>query len=109
MQVTHILYIYIYSQLAESGPPLGTVLGNMGLNTVKFCKEFNDITKDLPNYFLLRVEIKIFENRTFIFNLKSPPLGSLINLVRFERTIKINGRKTIQQCILLNDVIKLAC
>ena len=38
--------IYLRAQMAESGPPLGTVLGNLGVNTVKFCKEFNDFTKD---------------------------------------------------------------
>lgn len=108
LPVKHNIYIYIASQQAESGPPLGTVLGNLGLNTVKFCKDFNDMTKDLPTYFLLRVQILINENRTFTFNLFTPPLSSIIALLKFEREVRINGRKVLQNCINLSDVIKLS-
>ncbi len=46
---------YLMSQKAEAVPPLGTILGNIGVNTIKFCDEFNLVTKDLPNYFSLNV------------------------------------------------------
>lgn len=44
------LIIYIYAQTAESGPPLGTILGNLGINTVKFCKDLMSIQK---NYLII--------------------------------------------------------
>jgi len=31
--------------MADAVPPLGTVLGNLGINAVKFCKDFNDLLK----------------------------------------------------------------
>jgi len=49
-----ILNIYIRSNSAEAVPPLGTTLGNIGVNALKFCKEFNEFTKDLPNYFFIK-------------------------------------------------------
>jgi len=66
---TYKLTLYIRSNSAESGPPLGTTLGNIGVNTLKFCKEFNEFTQDLPNYFLLKVVITISENKSFIFKI----------------------------------------
>lgn len=109
IEYKHKIFIYISSQQAESGPPLGTVLGNLGLNTVKFCKDFNDLTKELPTYFNLRVLILINENRSFSFKVSSPPLASLINLLKYDREFIIKGRKSLQFCVNLTDIIKLSC
>ena len=104
-----ILTIYIRAGQAESGPPLGTVLGNIGVQTVKFCKEFNDFTKELPLYFLLKVKIIINENKSFSFTIKEPPLGNIISLLKKEEKIKKkDGTEEIFFFILLEDLVKLA-
>lgn len=104
-----ILVIYIRAGLAESGPPLGTVLGNIGVQTVKFCKEFNDFTKDLPSYFLLKVRIVIGENKNYTFTVAAPPLGFIISLLKKEEKIKKkDGSEEIFLFILLEDLVKLA-
>src|SRR5215216_2923487 len=100
-----ILTIYIRAGQAESGPPLGTVLGNIGVQTVKFCKEFNDFTKELPLYFLLKVKIIINENKSFSFTIKEPPLGNIISLLKKE---KKKGYEKNFFFILLEDLVKLA-
>src|ERR1700744_4699870 len=82
------LSLYIRAGQAESGPPLGTILGNMGVQTVKFCKEFNDFTKELPIYFLLKVKITIAENKTFTFSIEQPSIGFIISLLKQEEKIK---------------------
>ena len=94
--------------MAESGPPLGTILGNLGINTVKFCKEFNDFTKELPTYFLLKVKIKILEDKSFNFNVALPSTGSIIGLLKFERTVEHSGKQTIQHCISLKSIVQIA-
>jgi large subunit ribosomal protein L11 len=104
-----ILTIYIRAGQAESGPPLGTVLGNIGVQTVKFCKEFNDFTKDLPSYFLLKVKIIVNENKNFTFSVKEPSLGFIISLLKKEEKIKkMDGSEYSFYFILLEDLIKLA-
>jgi len=104
-----ILVIYVRAGLAESGPPLGTVLGNIGVQTVKFCKDFNDFTKDLPSYFLLKVKIVISENKNYTFAIKGPSLGSIISLLKKEERIKKkDGTEDIFFFIFFEDVIKLA-
>lgn len=74
LEVKTIVFLFIRSQSAESGPPLGTVLGNIGVNAIKFCKEFNDYTKDLPTYFILKVKISVLEDRTYNFSVGLPIL-----------------------------------
>lgn len=65
--VKHVKKIYLRAQSADPAPPLGTVLGNLGVNTNTFCTAFNLFTKQLPAYFSLKVTIYIFENRTTLF------------------------------------------
>jgi ribosomal protein L11 len=100
------------SQKAEPVPPLGTILGNIGVNTIKFCEEFNNFTKNLSQYFLLKVVIIIFENKTFKFNISKSPITHLINLLKFEKKIKIKIKNLLQEkiinCITLKNVIQLA-
>ena len=38
MKIKNIINIYIRAGNAESGPPLGTVLGNLGINSLNFVK-----------------------------------------------------------------------
>lgn len=73
--IKHIKKIYILSQKADPAPPLGTVLGNLGVNTSNSCTQFNAYTKNLPTYFKLSVLINIFENRNFEFFISPPALG----------------------------------
>lgn len=103
------LTIYIRSNSAESGPPLGTTLGNIGVNTIKFCKEFNEYTKDLPNYFLLRVGIAIEENKSFTFTTELPSIGFLISLLKKEEVLKNkDGIVTSSSYIYLEELLQLA-
>jgi len=103
------LTIYIRANSAESGPPLGTTLGNIGVNTIKFCKEFNEFTKDLPNYFMLRVSIVIAENKSFTFTVDLPSVGFLISLLKKEETLKNkDGIITTTNYIYLEDLLKLS-
>ena len=102
------LELYIRANSAESGPPLGTTLGNIGVNTIKFCKEFNDYTQDLPNYFLLKVNITVLENRTFTFIISLPPVGFLIYLLKKEEVlIDPSGTPYSIYYVVLEDFLQL--
>src|SRR5271154_4311497 len=104
--------IYIVSQGADSAPPLGTVLGNLGVNTVTFCTNFNIFTKTIPPYFLLQVKISIFDNRSTSFDIDLPSTGYILNLLKFEKSIKVKVfdrfNEQIILCVLLNELVALA-
>src|ERR1700722_14044120 len=108
MTVLHTVTIFLRAQMAESGPPLGTILGNLGINTIKFCKEFNDFTSDLPSYFLLKVKILILEDKSINFTVKLPSIGNLIGLLKFDRKVEQSGKEIIESCILMKHVVQLA-
>lgn len=108
----YIKKIYITSQGADPAPPLGTILGNLGVNTVNFCTNFNLFTKSIPNYFSLKVTIYIFDNRSTSFIIDLPSTGYILNLLKFEKIVKVRAfdrihDKTIS-CVLLQEVVALA-
>ena len=103
------LVIYIRANSAKSGPPLGTTLGNIGVNTMKFCKEFNEFTKDLPNYFLLKVTILVTENKSFTFSVELPSVGFIISLLKKDESFKDkNGTTQYLSYITIEDFVKIA-
>jgi len=98
--------LFIRSQSAEIGPPLGTVLGNLGVNASKFAKDFNDFTKELPSYFLLKVQINILEDRSYNFSVFLPTSSYILTFVKFLKQISILKKQVYY--ITLKDVIQLA-
>ncbi|MGQ9842989.1 MAG: 50S ribosomal protein L11, partial [Spirochaetota bacterium] len=62
---------------ANPAPPVGPALGQHGLNIMEFCKAFNERTKDQQGT-ILPVIITVYEDRTYIFIIKTPPAAVLI-------------------------------
>lgn len=112
LDILHIKKCFLISKSAEPVPPLGTILGNLGVNTIKFCDEFNIFTKNLPNYFLVKVIIYILDNRSFKFEVLFPSTTFILNILKFEKTLKVKFfdrlHDKVVTCILLKDLIQLA-
>ena len=104
-----VVDLFIYSNSADTSSILGIVLGNFGLNMNSFCTEFNNFTRELPSYFLLKVRIIVFDNRTFAFSISLANLGYFFKLLSFERDNYSFQRgvlvKSVLSCIILNDFI----
>lgn len=62
---------------ATPAPPVGPALGQHGVNIAGFCKEYNARTTDQIGT-IIPVEISIFEDRSYVFILKTPPASVLI-------------------------------
>ena len=76
-KIKTIIKLQIPAGKATPAPPIGPALGQHGLNISEFCKKFNDQTKDKIGY-TLPVEIKVFEDRTFTFKVKTPLTSELL-------------------------------
>src|SRR5258705_5962834 len=65
---------------ATPAPPVGPALGQHGLPIMEFVKAFNDRTADQKGN-ILPVVITVFEDRTFTFITKKPPVAEMIKKV----------------------------
>ncbi len=63
--------------VATAAPPVGTALGPHGLPIMEFVKAFNERTKDKQGT-VLPVVITVYEDRTFSFITKEPPVAEMI-------------------------------
>jgi len=62
---------------ANPAPPVGPALGQHGVNIMEFCKTFNARTQDKQGLIIPAV-ITIYSDRTFTFELKTPPAAVLL-------------------------------
>ncbi|MFA5839124.1 MAG: 50S ribosomal protein L11 [Candidatus Margulisiibacteriota bacterium] len=69
--------LQIKAGAANPAPPIGPALGQHGLNIMDFCKQYNAATKDKGDM-VIPVEISIYKDRTFSFELKTPPAAVLL-------------------------------
>ena len=63
---------------ANPSPPIGPALGQRGLNIMEFCKAFNAKTQGVEPGLVLPVVITAFADKSFTFEIKSPPATVLI-------------------------------
>ena len=76
-KIKTIIKLQLPAGSANPAPPVGTTLGPQGINIQEFCKQFNEATKDMKGD-IVPAEIKIFEDRSFSFILKTPPASALL-------------------------------
>jgi large subunit ribosomal protein L11 len=76
-KIKAILKLQIEAGKANPAPPVGSVLGQHGVNIMAFCKEYNDRTSRQEGS-IVPVEITVYEDRSFTFITKMPPVAGLI-------------------------------
>ena len=63
---------------ANPAPPVGPALGQHGVNIMDFCKQFNERTKAMEQGMIIPAVITVFDDRSFTFITKMPPISSLL-------------------------------
>ena len=75
--ITAVVKLQLPAGKATPGPPVGSTLGPHGINIPGFTKEFNAKTADQAGL-IIPVVITIYQDRSFTFILKTPPVPVLI-------------------------------
>jgi len=75
-KVTANLKMKIPAGKASAAPPVGSTLGQYGVNMMDFINPFNEQTKELKG--TVTAHISIFEDRTMAFRVVSQPTDDLI-------------------------------
>ena len=92
-KVTGYLKLQVPAGAANPSPPIGPALGQRGLNIMEFCKAFNAQTQKLEKGSPIPVVITIFADRSFTFELKTPPMSYFIKkAAKIESGAKAPGR-----------------
>ena len=76
-KVKTVIKLNVPAGEATAAPPVGPALGQHGLPIMDFVKAFNERTSDQKGS-ILPVVITVFENRTFSFITKQPPVVEMI-------------------------------
>ena len=76
-KVKAVVKLQLEAGKATPGPPVGSSIGPHGINIAGFTKEFNEKTASQAG-FIIPVVITIYEDRSFTFELKTPPAAVLI-------------------------------
>lgn len=101
---------------ANPAPPIGPALGQRGVNIMEFCKSFNAKTKDMEQGTPIPVKITVYSDRSFTFEMRTPPATYLIKkAVGLKPTgkpgsgSKTPGRDTVGSITMkqLHDIAKL--
>jgi large subunit ribosomal protein L11 len=76
-KVLAMVKLQIRAGQATPAPPVGTALGQHGVNIMEFCKAYNEATQHQMGQ-VIPVELTIYEDRTFTFITKQPPAAELL-------------------------------
>jgi large subunit ribosomal protein L11 len=76
-KVLAVVKIQLEAGSATPAPPVGTALGPHGVQTMEFCKQYNQATESMRGQ-VIPVDITIYEDRSFSFVLKTSPTPVLL-------------------------------
>lgn len=76
-KIKAVIKLQIPAGQATPAPPVGPALAQQGVNIAEFCQKFNDKTKAQIGS-KLPVEITVFEDRSYVFNAKTPLVTELL-------------------------------
>ena len=76
-KLSAIVKLQIKAGAATPAPPVGPALGQHGVNIMEFCKAYNAATESQRGD-IVPVEISVYEDRSFTFELKTPPAARLL-------------------------------
>lgn len=76
-RVRAVLTLQLEAGKASPAPPVGPALGQHGVGIMEFVKSYNERTASNAGE-LIPAQITIFEDRSFTFELRTPPASDLI-------------------------------
>jgi len=92
-KVTGFLKLQVPAGAANPSPPIGPALGQRGLNIMEFCKAFNAQTQKMEKNMPIPVVITTYQDRSFTFELKTPPVSYFLKkAAKIESASKNPGR-----------------
>lgn len=106
-KIKAVVKIQIPAGKATAGPPIGSSLGPHGINIGQFVKDFNAQTASQDGL-IIPVIMTIYEDRSFEFVLKTPPVAVLIKKeLKLEKGSGVPNKNKVGK-ITMEQVKKIA-
>ena len=94
-KIKTVIKLNLQAGAATPAPPVGPALGQHGLPIMDFVRAYNEKTADKKGQVIPAV-ITVYEDRTFSFITKLPPVAELIKKeLKLEHGAKAAGRETV--------------
>ena len=91
-KVTGQVKLQISAGKANPAPPIGPALGQLGVNIMEFCKQFNAKTQaQMKDNLIIPVILTVYADRSFTFKLRTPPASVLLKKAAGLHTDKKKG------------------
>ncbi|MGI9462136.1 MAG: 50S ribosomal protein L11 [Alphaproteobacteria bacterium] len=102
-------YVKLEAGAGQANPSnVGQALGPRGINIMGFCKDFNAQTQKLESGAPIPVIITIYEDRSFTFITKKPPVSFYLKkAAKIKKGTGLAGRESAGK-IAINDIKKIA-
>ena len=95
-KIVGLIKLQVPAGKANPSPPIGPALGQRGLNIMEFCKAFNAQTQKLEKGSPIPVVITIYQDRSFTFEMKTPPVSYFLKkAAKLESGSKTPGRDIV--------------
>ncbi|MFC2014409.1 50S ribosomal protein L11 [Chloroflexota bacterium] len=94
-KIKAVIKLQIEAGKANPAPPVGSALGQYGVNIMGFCKEYNDRTTAQAGS-VIPAEITVYDDRSFTFITKMSPTADLLKkALEIEKGTGTTGREVI--------------
>lgn len=106
-KIKALIKLNLPAGVATPAPPVGPALGQHGVPIMEFVKQYNDKTKDLKGNIIPAV-ITVFEDRSFTFITKLPPVSAMIKKALGLKSASKNPGKEIVATLTMAQVKEIA-
>lgn len=108
-KITSLVKLQILPGKATPAPPIGSSLGQHGLNIMSFCKNFNENSKRFDPNLKVQVLVRVYSDKTFDFDINNPTVADLLKSFSGITTgSKLPGKNESVIKISMSDVKKIA-
>ncbi|HQK92268.1 MAG TPA: 50S ribosomal protein L11 [Armatimonadota bacterium] len=106
-KVIALVKLQIPAGKATPAPPVGPALGQHGVNIMEFVKSYNERTANQVGQ-IVPVEITVFSDRTFRFELKTPPAADLLKRAAGIEKGAANSKEQVAGKVTKADIRSIA-
>ena len=107
--VTKNIRLVVPANKAKPSPAIGQALGSVGINMMKFCKDFNAASSPFVDDLPLRVQLSVLNDGSYTFRLFQPQSSYFIRrMAGRERLAHSPGREVVGS-VHCKQVYELAC